>query len=177
MAAGSKPAAVFSASSSQRHGLIEFFRDRGEGAYVFDISGKRYLDGIGGLWCVNMGYGREEIIQAMVDQARRLVYFSPFVDTTNVPAAELAHADLLDAFASDYVPRSLIECAFAMTGEAFGWSLPRAIALVTATPAKAAQMSDRGVIDLGRRADLLRVRNSGGLPVIRGVWVEGQRVA
>src|SRR5258706_2542504 len=63
---------------------------RGEGAYVYDISGKRYLDGIGGLWCVNMGYGREEIIQAMVDQARRLVYFSPFVDTTNVPAAELA---------------------------------------------------------------------------------------
>ncbi len=63
---------------------------RGEGAYVFDISGKRYLDGIGGLWCVNMGYGREEIIQAMVDQARRLAYFSPFVDTTNVPAAELA---------------------------------------------------------------------------------------
>ncbi len=60
---------------------------RGEGAYVYDISGKRYLDGIGGLWCVNMGYGREEIIQAMVDQARRLVYFSPFVDTTNVPAA------------------------------------------------------------------------------------------
>src|SRR6266481_3779343 len=65
-------------------------RARGEGAYVYDISGKRYLDGIGGLWCINMGYGREEIIQAMVDQARRLVYFSPFVDTTNVPAAELA---------------------------------------------------------------------------------------
>jgi putrescine---pyruvate transaminase len=63
---------------------------RGEGAYVYDISGKRYLDGIGGLWCVNMGYGREEIIQAMVDQARRLAYFTPFVDTTNVPAAELA---------------------------------------------------------------------------------------
>ena len=95
----------------------------------------------------------------------------------NVPAAELAHADLLDAFASDYVPRSLIECAFAMTGKEFGWSLPRAIALVTATPAKAARLNDRGVIDSGRRADLLRVRVSGGLPVIRGVWVEGQRVA
>src|ERR1051326_2507163 len=63
---------------------------RAEGAYVYDVSGKRYLDGIGGLWCVNMGYGREEIIEAMADQARRLVYFSPFVDTTNVPAAELA---------------------------------------------------------------------------------------
>ena len=32
-----------------------------EGAYIFDSDGKRYLDGIGGLWCVNVGYGRAEI--------------------------------------------------------------------------------------------------------------------
>jgi putrescine---pyruvate transaminase len=63
---------------------------RGEGAYVFDLAGKRYLDGIGGLWCVNMGYGREEIVAAIAEQARRLAFFNPFVDTTNVPAAELA---------------------------------------------------------------------------------------
>ena len=52
------------------HPLTDFstFKDTGsmiftgaEGAYVYDIEGKRYLDGIGGLWCVNMGYGREEI--------------------------------------------------------------------------------------------------------------------
>jgi alpha-D-ribose 1-methylphosphonate 5-triphosphate diphosphatase len=95
----------------------------------------------------------------------------------NVPAADLAHADLLDAFASDYVPRSLIECAFAMTNGQFGWSLAKAAALVTATPAKAAGLADRGVIEPGRRADLLRVRVAGGLPVVRGVWVEGQRAA
>jgi putrescine aminotransferase len=64
--------------------------DRGEGAFVYDIAGKRYLDGIAGLWCVNMGYGREEIVAAITDQARRLAFFNPFVDTTNVPAAELA---------------------------------------------------------------------------------------
>ncbi len=63
---------------------------RGEGAFVYDIAGKRYLDGIAGLWCVNMGYGREEIVAAITDQARRLAFFNPFVDTTNVPAAELA---------------------------------------------------------------------------------------
>ena len=63
---------------------------RGEGAYVYDLAGKRYLDGIGGLWCVNVGYGREEIVAAIAEQARRLAFFSPFVDTTNVPAAELA---------------------------------------------------------------------------------------
>ncbi|UTP38481.1 alpha-D-ribose 1-methylphosphonate 5-triphosphate diphosphatase [Phenylobacterium sp. LH3H17] len=95
----------------------------------------------------------------------------------NVPAAELADADLLDAFASDYVPRSLIECAFALTDERFGWSLAKAVALVTAGPARAAQMEDRGVIEPGRRADLVRVRIAGGLPVIRGVWVEGARAA
>lgn len=95
----------------------------------------------------------------------------------NVPAADLAHADLLDAFASDYVPRSLIECAFAMTNGQFGWSLPKAAALVTATPARAARLDDRGVIEPGRRADLLRVRVAGGLPVVRGVWVEGERAA
>ncbi len=60
------------------------------GAYVTDIHGKRYLDGIGGIWCVNIGYGREEIVQAIADQARKLPFYNPFVDTTNVPAAELA---------------------------------------------------------------------------------------
>lgn len=63
---------------------------RAEGAYVYDLSGKRYLDGIGGLWCVNIGYGRREIVDAIAAQAGRMAFFNPFVDTTNVPAAELA---------------------------------------------------------------------------------------
>lgn len=95
----------------------------------------------------------------------------------NVPAAELAEADLLDAFASDYVPRSLIECAFALTEARFGWDLARAVALVTAAPARAGALHDRGVIEAGRRADLVRVSTRGGLPVVRGVWVEGRRAA
>lgn len=63
---------------------------RAEGAYVYDLSGKRYLDGIGGLWCVNIGYGRREIAEAISQQALRMAFFNPFVDTTNVPATELA---------------------------------------------------------------------------------------
>lgn len=63
---------------------------RANGAYVYDADGKRYLDGIGGLWCVNIGYGRDEIAEAIAEQARRLAFFNPFVDTTNIPAAELA---------------------------------------------------------------------------------------
>src|SRR5262245_46136267 len=62
----------------------------GKGACVYDSAGKRYLDGIGGLWCVNIGYGNEEMVQAIADQARRLAFFSSFVDTTNPPAAALA---------------------------------------------------------------------------------------
>src|SRR5260221_14585683 len=41
----------------------------GEGCYITDVHGKRYLDGLGGMWCVNVGYGRKEMAQAMYDQA------------------------------------------------------------------------------------------------------------
>ncbi len=62
----------------------------GRGAYVFDADGKRYLDGIAGMWCVNIGHGNVELADAMAEQAKRLAYFNTFVDTTNPPAAELA---------------------------------------------------------------------------------------
>ncbi len=62
----------------------------GEGAYVFDVDGRRYLDGIGGIWCVNVVHGNREIADAIGAKARRLAFFNTFVDTTNPPAAELA---------------------------------------------------------------------------------------
>lgn len=95
----------------------------------------------------------------------------------NVPASTLIQEGLLEAFASDYVPRSLIECAFRLTDPDFGWSLPRAVSTVTSAAARAAGLQDRGEVALGKRADLLRVRRIEGLPVLRGVWVEGARVA
>ena len=61
-----------------------------KGAYIFDSRGKRYLDGIGGLWCMSIGYGEEEMVQAMADQARKLSFFSAFVSVTNPPAVALA---------------------------------------------------------------------------------------
>jgi len=61
-----------------------------QGAYVTDSEGKRYLDGIGGLWCVNIGYGRDEMADAMAAQARQMVYYSSFGHHTSVPAAQLA---------------------------------------------------------------------------------------
>ena len=75
--------------------------DRATGVYVYDAEGNRYLDGVGGLWCMNVGYGRDEIVDAIAEQARRLSYANPFVDITNAPAAllsaklaELAPGDL-----------------------------------------------------------------------------------
>src|SRR5215469_6383 len=49
-----------------------------EGVHIYDSRGHRMLDGIGGMWCVNIGYGREEMAQAIADQVRRMPYFSPF---------------------------------------------------------------------------------------------------
>ncbi|WP_148252711.1 aminotransferase [Aidingimonas lacisalsi] len=61
-----------------------------DGIYVEDALGHRYIDGIAGLWCVNVGHGRGEIGQAMSDQATRMAYFSTFNNLSNAPAAELA---------------------------------------------------------------------------------------
>ncbi|MDO6671736.1 aminotransferase [Cobetia amphilecti] len=61
-----------------------------DGIYVSDIEGNRFIDGIAGLWCVNVGHGRKEIGDAMAEQATRMAYFSTFNNLTNIPAAELS---------------------------------------------------------------------------------------
>ncbi|WP_231489491.1 aminotransferase [Billgrantia saliphila] len=61
-----------------------------DGIYVEDAHGNRFIDGIAGLWCVNVGHGRAEIGQAMAEQATRMAYFSTFNNLSNAPAAELA---------------------------------------------------------------------------------------
>lgn len=66
------------------------FFERAEGAYVFGADGKRYLDGVGGLWCVNIGYGRREMADAIAEQAMKLPYYNTFGDMSSGPAADLA---------------------------------------------------------------------------------------
>ncbi|UYV37878.1 aminotransferase [Rhodobacteraceae bacterium D3-12] len=64
-----------------------------DGIYVRDADGNRLIDGPGGMWCVNVGHGREEIIAAVTQQMRDLTYFSPWsmaADTTTQLAARLA---------------------------------------------------------------------------------------
>ncbi|MEX6502440.1 aminotransferase [Pseudomonas zhanjiangensis] len=60
-----------------------------EGAYIYDTAGNRYLDAVGGMWCTNIGLGREEMAQAIADQVRQLAYSNPFSDMANVTAIEL----------------------------------------------------------------------------------------
>lgn len=95
----------------------------------------------------------------------------------NVAAADLAEAGLLDILSSDYVPAALLPAAFKLCQDPIGLSLPEAVAAVTAAPARAAGLADRGEVAPGRRADLVRVRVIEGRPVVRGVWVAGERVA
>jgi len=61
-----------------------------DGIYVWDSEGKKVLDGMSGLWCVNAGYGRKEIADAAYQQMMTLPYYNSFFQTTNVPAAKLA---------------------------------------------------------------------------------------
>ena len=97
--------------------------------------------------------------------------------TGNVSAQALAVAGYLDILSSDYVPSSLLWAAFDLTKRESAIPLPRAIRMVTRTPAEAAGLTDRGAIAPGLRADLVRVRLAGDMTVVKGVWREGQRVA
>ena len=64
----------------------------------------------------------------------------------------------------------------AFTWAVEGMSLPKAISMVTATPARTVSLDDRGRIAPGLRADLVRVHRSNDVPVVRSVWREGRRV-
>lgn len=95
----------------------------------------------------------------------------------NIAARDLADAGVLDVLSSDYVPLSLIHAPFVLADQEDGLSLPDAIALVTATPARTVGLDDRGEIAVGKRADLVRIRRQSGVPVVRSVWKAGERVA
>jgi putrescine aminotransferase len=63
---------------------------KGDGIYLWDSEGKQILDGMSGLWCVNVGYGRTSIAEAVHQQMNVLPFYNSFFNTTNVPAVQLA---------------------------------------------------------------------------------------
>ena len=63
---------------------------KGDGVYVYDVDGNKYLDSQAGLWCVNVGYNRPEMIAAITDQVSQLPYYTSFTDFSNPRAIELS---------------------------------------------------------------------------------------
>ncbi|MEL6451182.1 MAG: alpha-D-ribose 1-methylphosphonate 5-triphosphate diphosphatase [Pseudomonadota bacterium] len=93
----------------------------------------------------------------------------------NVAAADLAARDLLDIVSSDYVPAALLMSAVQL-GEMWG-DMARGIATVTGNPAQHVGLHDRGVLSVGKRADVVRFSVLDGVAVARQVWGQGAQVA
>jgi len=83
---------------------------RAEGVYLWDSDGNRLLDGMAGLWAVNLGYGRKELAQAGYRQLLELPYYNTFFQTTHPPAVALAEA------LSRVTPPGLSHAFFANSG-------------------------------------------------------------
>ncbi|HUC69414.1 MAG TPA: alpha-D-ribose 1-methylphosphonate 5-triphosphate diphosphatase [Stellaceae bacterium] len=94
----------------------------------------------------------------------------------NASALDFARAGILDILSSDYVPVSLLHAAFKLADEA-GFTLPDAVATVSANPAASVGLADRGRIETGLRADLIRVAVIDKLPFARTTWRLGERIA
>jgi adenosylmethionine-8-amino-7-oxononanoate aminotransferase len=74
--------------------------ERANGVRVYDSNGREYIDALGGLWLVNVGYGRSDIVQAMFEQATTLTWFPTFGGFANPSALALADK-LRELFADD----------------------------------------------------------------------------
>jgi adenosylmethionine-8-amino-7-oxononanoate aminotransferase len=132
---------------------------RGEGAYVYDSSGKRYLDGLSGLFVVQAGHGRRELAEAAARQAGELAYF-PLWSYAHPRAIELA--DRL----ADLTPGDLNQVFFTTSGsEAVesAWKLARAYYKRTGKPTKTKAVS-RAIAYHGTSMGALSIT---GLPAIK----------
>ena len=94
----------------------------------------------------------------------------------NASALDLAASGLLDMLSSDYVPSSTLQGVFLLRDGIPEMTLPQAVAIAAANPARAVGLEDRGEIAAGKRADFVRVREIEGVAVVCGTWREGHRV-
>jgi alpha-D-ribose 1-methylphosphonate 5-triphosphate diphosphatase len=94
----------------------------------------------------------------------------------NISAHDLAVSELLDGFSSDYMPISLLHSAFVLH-QRVGADLPAAVATVTANIAAVIKLEDRGALQVGKLADVIRVRMVDGLPIIKSIWKNGRLIS
>jgi putrescine aminotransferase len=83
---------------------------KADGIYLYDSEGKRLIDGMSGLWCVNIGYGQTELAEAAAEAMKQLPYYNAFFQTTNPYATELA------AKLASLLPKGLDRILFANSG-------------------------------------------------------------
>ncbi len=83
---------------------------RSEGVYIWDSEGNRLIDGMSGLWCVNVGYGRKELAEAAYEAMKELPFYNAFFQTTHPYATELA------AKLASLLPAGLSRILFANSG-------------------------------------------------------------
>ncbi len=83
---------------------------RAEGIYLRDSEGNRYLDAMAGLWCVNIGYGRQELAEAAYRQMKELPYYNTFFQTSHPPVIELSKSLV------DILPGDMKKVFFASSG-------------------------------------------------------------
>ncbi len=83
---------------------------RADGLYLWDSEGEKLLDGMAGLWCVNLGYGRQELVDAAARQMSQLPYYNTFFQTTHPPAV------MLSARLAELAPGTLNHVFFAGSG-------------------------------------------------------------
>ncbi len=83
---------------------------KAEGVYLWDVEGNQFLDAMAGLWCVNVGYGRQEILEAVSAQMQQLPYYNTFFQTTHPPVVELS------AKVAELTPEGLNRVFFCSSG-------------------------------------------------------------
>ena len=83
---------------------------RADGVYIYDSDGHQILDSMSGLWCVNMGYGQQSIINAVNDQMKELVYYNNFFGTSHPSAIKLSE------MITDLTPEGLNKIYFTGSG-------------------------------------------------------------
>ncbi|HZF06534.1 MAG TPA: aminotransferase class III-fold pyridoxal phosphate-dependent enzyme, partial [Patescibacteria group bacterium] len=88
---------------------------RGKGATIETLGGERYIDGLAGLWNVNVGHGRAELAEAAAAQMKDLAYFSAYAGSSNLPAVQLA--EKLVGLAYDNMQAVFFTCGGAESNE------------------------------------------------------------
>lgn len=119
--------------------------------------------------------------KASHDQGLKVLMGAPNVvrdgsHSGNIAAHKLAELRVLDILSSDYYPASLLQAAFKIESLENDYDLPKAIALVTTNPAEALGLKDRGLLETGRIADLVRVEVDRDFPIVKQVYKNGQLI-